>query len=367
MPTVFVAFGVTGDLMRQKILPEVFSLHSRDVLPEHFQIIGVSRKDWKDNDLKNHVREVLAQKNASGDIDSYLNRFVFVQGDVSEPAVFEKLAEIIGEREALLYIALSPVLYKDAFEKLVSSPLVTHANTLRLIIEKPYGTSGAAAEELNTILYRAFKEDQLYRIDHYLGKDSLTNLPSIDVNGLQKITVSFLQKEGVEQRAQFYEATGALLDVGQNHMMEMFALTLGPTERAAMVSDLAQLSAEQVSQQTARSQWKGYPSIAGVAPDSPVETYFKIETTWRNIPTTFEGGKYMQEEKKQIAFQYSDRTVEIAIENNTGEHEHERLILACLHGAHERFIRNNEVMAQWRFIDPIKLSWATNIPPLSKY
>jgi glucose-6-phosphate 1-dehydrogenase len=367
MPTVFVAFGVTGDLMRQKILPELFSLHSRNLLPEHFQIIGVSRKDWKDDDLKKHVREVLAQKNVQGDIDRYLDRFVFVQGDVSEPLVFEKLNEVVGGREALLYIALSPVLYKDAFEKLVASPLVTHAEKLRLIIEKPYGTSGAVAEELNIILYKVFKEEQLYRVDHYLGKDSLTSLPPIDVTSLQKISVSFLQKEGVEQRVAFYEATGALLDVGQNHMMEMFALTLGPTQRAAIVNDLAQLSPEQVAQQTVRSQWVGYRSLAGVMPDSPVETYFKIETTWRNIPTTFENGKYMQKEKKQIAFQYSDRTVEIAIENNRGEHEHERLILACLRGEYAAFISNDEVSAQWRFIDPIKRVWATNIPPLLEY
>lgn len=367
MPTIFVAFGVTGDLMRQKILPELFSLHSRAVLPENFQIIGVSRRDWSNHDVQTYVRNVLVQKNVSGDIDGYVARFAFVQGDVYEPAVFEKLAAVIGEHETLLYFALSPELYKGTFAYLVASPLAQKAKQLRLIIEKPFGTSGTEAKLLNNTLHTIFSEDQLYRVDHYLGKDSLTNTPPIETSGLQKIVVSFLQKEGVEQRPAFYEATGALLDVGQNHMMEMFALALDASNRAAVVADLHALTAEEVASHTTRSQWSGYRAINGVAANSLVETYFKIETSWRSIPTTFEGGKYMQEEKKEIAFHYADHTHTITIENNKGEHEHERLILACLRGEHERFMSKEEIEAQWRFIDPITHVWTTSVPPLKNY
>ncbi len=367
MPEVFVAFGVTGDLMRQKILPELFSLYSRGVLPDDFHIIGVSRRDWSDHDLQTYVRNILVQKNVGGDIDGYVSLFTFVQGDVYEPPVFEKLATHIGEREALIYLALSPELYKGTFAYLAASPLAKKAKQLRLIIEKPFGTSGTEAELLNTTLHTLFTEEQLYRVDHYLGKDSLTNVAPIELSGLEKITVSFLQKEGVEMRPQFYEATGALLDVGQNHMMEMFALTLGAHERASVVGDLALLSSEEVSTHTKRSQWQGYRAINGVSTDSQVETYFKVETSWRGIPTVFEGGKYMQEEKKEIAFHYADHTTTIAIENNKDEHEHERLILACLRGQHERFMSSEEIMAQWRFVDSIKRVWALGEPPLSTY
>ena len=94
--------------MRQKILPELFSLHTRGVLPKNFQIVGVSRRDWSDYDVQTYVRNVLVQKNVSSDIDGYVARFTFIQGDVYEPAVFEKLAAVIGEHETLLYFALSP-------------------------------------------------------------------------------------------------------------------------------------------------------------------------------------------------------------------------------------------------------------------
>lgn len=353
--------------MRQKILPELFSLHTRGVLPKNFQIVGVSRRDWSDYDVQTYVRNVLVQKNVSSDIDGYVARFTFIQGDVYEPAVFEKLATAIGEHEALLYFALSPELYKGAFAYLVASSLAQKAKQLRLIIEKPFGTSGTEAELLNNTLHTTFTEEQLYRVDHYLGKDSLTNIPPIETNGLQKIVVSFLQKEGVEMRPQFYEATGALLDVGQNHMMEMFALTLDANNRAAVVADLHALTAQEVASHTTRSQWSGYRAINGVAADSAVETYFKIETSWRGIPTTFEGGKYMQEEKKEITFQYTDHTRTITIENNKGEHEHERLILACLRGEHERFMSKEEIAVQWRFIDAIACTWRSGTPPLSTY
>lgn len=353
--------------MRQKILPELFILHTKGKLPEQFQIIGVSRKAWSDADLKTYVREILADKNTGGDIDDYLARFTFVQGDVEDITdnVFEKLVPLVDEHSAVLYIALSPQLYKQAFTNLIASTL-SHED-IRLCIEKPFGTSGEVARELNEILYRGFTEEQLYRVDHYLGKDSLVNATPIEMNGLEKITISFVQKEGVEKRALFYEATGALLDVGQNHMMEMFALTLGPTERAQVVGDLSLLSPEQVATQTIRSQWSGYRNIPGVAPNSTVETYFKIETSWRGIPTTFEGGKYMQEEKKEITFHYNDHVSVITIKNNKDEREHERLILACLRGQHEHFISSDEIAAQWRFVDPIKRAWESGVPPLSTY
>lgn len=372
MPEIFVAFGVTGDLMRQKILPELFLLHKNAELPENFTIIGVSRKDWSDTQLREYVANIVGQD------ESFLNRLKFVQGDVNEKEVFEKLSETIGEREAILYIALIPLLYKRAFENLVASPLAKNPEKLRLMIEKPFGTSGIEANELNEILHRAFSESQIYRVDHYLAKESLADIPPLSLENLKEIRITFLQKEGVEKRGAFFDATGATRDLGQNHMMQMFAamsggLTSGhsevkPPERTQIIGDLRALSPEEVATKTSRAQWSGYRDIAGVAPNSQIETYFKIESSWRDIPVIFEGGKYMQEDRKEILLTYEDgKILRFPIENNKNKKEHQMLIMACMRGDHAPFMSAEEIAAQWRFIDPILDVWKSGKPPLQSY
>jgi glucose-6-phosphate 1-dehydrogenase len=369
MPTVFVAFGVTGDLMRLKILHDLFALHQKGDLPEQFDIIGVSRKSWDDAQLREYVRGVLSEKNETARrVESFLNRCTFAQGDVGDEALFAKLSETIGAREAILYISLSPALYAGAFEKLARSPLAGRADTVRLMIEKPYGRSGEEARELDRLLHGAFSEERIYRVDHYGAKESLMHLPTPDESRLARIVITFLQQEGVEQRAEFYEATGALRDVGQNHMLMMLASALRPERRAEAVAALAQLSPEDIGERTTRAQWDGYRAISGVAPDSPIETYFNIETFWGRIPLVLQGGKYMGEDRKEIMLEYQDSSQERhRVENNTGRSEHEILILDCVAGVRARFVSSDEIAAQWRFTDPILERWGQGIPELKTY
>jgi glucose-6-phosphate 1-dehydrogenase len=372
-PTIFVAFGVTGDLMRAKIIPALLALHQKKYLPEQFQIIGISRKDWSDSDLRDYVKSILPESQ-----DNFLQRFVFLQGDVAEKDLFERLAEKIGDKEALLYFSLSPALYKGAFENLVQSPLAkpfdsAQGNSIghRIMIEKPFGRSGDEARELDTILHSKFEESQIYRVDHYLAKETLRNLPPIDLDSIVKIELFFLQKEDLEKRGAFFDATGMLRDVGQNHMLEMLGSLHSPgslTSREEILQDLHVLTAEEVATKTNRAQWHGYQQIAGVAPNSQIETYFKIETMWRDVPLTLEAGKYMQEERKEIVLTMTNgEIIQFPIKNNVNRTEHEALILEGLQGDVGHFITSKEAALQWRFIDPIVASWQKGIPPLTHY
>lgn len=363
--------------MRQKIIPSLLALHKKNDLPggqaglgEGFEIIGISRKNWQDAELREYIKSILVDSSLIDISDSalpkFLDRFTFLQGDVSEESLFEKLAEKIGERKVILYFSLSPALYKNAFENLTNSSL--NFSNLRVMIEKPFGRNGSEAKELDTILHSKFQESQLYRVDHYLAKETLRNLPKIDLDGITKIELWFLQKEDLEKRGPFYDATGALRDVGQNHMLEMLGSLAHGQPREYMLKDLHPLLSEEVATKTKRAQWHGYREIAGVAPNSQIETYFFIESRWRDAVLTLEAGKYMEIERKEIIVTFKDGEVQtFPIESNKIRGEHEALIYECLQGDNTHFITSGEAALQWAFVDPILESWKRDVPELTQY
>jgi glucose-6-phosphate 1-dehydrogenase len=358
---VFVAFGVTGDLMRLKVLPALLALHRKGDLPQEFEIIGVSRKEWEDAQLREYIKNSLIQSP-----EDFLERFTFLQGDVSEKELFERLTQKVGGRVALLYFSLSPVLYKPAFEHLIYSSLVFE--NMRIMIEKPFGRNGKEARELDEVLHSAFDETQLYRVDHYLAKETLRDFPTIDLEQITKIELWFLQKEGLEKRGVFYDATGCLRDVGQNHMLEMLGALGTGAPREEILKDVRPLTAQEVASKTRRAQWHGYHKIVGVAPNSQTETYFSIEARWRDAALFMEAGKYREEERKEITITFRDGTVRrFPIEPNSKRGEHEGLIYECIQGENKHFITSKEAALQWGFVDPIIESWERGVPPLTQY
>lgn len=350
IPSAFVAFGITGDLMRLKVLPALYALHTKGALSRDFIIIGISRKKWSSAELHAYVADIV------GHNESFLQRLQFVQGDIEEEGLFEVVSEKITDRAVLLYFSLSPALYKTAFKKLIRSPLAQ--KEVRILIEKPFGTDHKSASELNTLLQSAFTEKNIYRVDHYLAKESLQTLPPLEINNIRSIHLYFLEKAGVDKRGASYDAVGALRDVGQNHLLEMFATALHKNNRVAALKDLPILTAHQVATQTTHTQHAGYLHIPGVAAHSKTETYFNIETTWRNIPIRLEGGKYMKENRKAIVITYTDgTTAEFLMKENRGSSEYEQLIFACIRGDQRLFVSEQEVSLLWRFIDPIYTTW----------
>lgn len=351
--------------MAQKILPGLLQLHIKDELPEDFKILGVSRRDWDDAKLREHISAALG---GSPNLTPFLDRITFVQGDIVDDTLFAILAEQIGDKSAILYFSLSPALYTDAFLRLTESPLREKAQQLRLMIEKPFGTDAMSAKELQKILTTTFDESQLYRVDHYLAKEALIQLPQTDHGVLKQIEVYFMERDGVEGRGEFYDKVGALRDVGQNHILEMLAVALGKANRVEMLEGLHVLMSNEIAEGTVRGQYEHYLQTRGVDPNSTTETYFKIKTTYQGIQIVLEGGKRLGLNRKEIIFTHQNGSAHVlTVGSNTDRSEYERLILECIRGEKTLFVSMREVDALWRFIDPILHAWDKDSVPLKSY
>jgi glucose-6-phosphate 1-dehydrogenase len=346
---IFIAFGVTGDLMQQKILPAIATLRKNGEISDDFKLVGVSRR------VSTETGSIFGES------------FYPLQGDAGDPHTYRQLKDLLisfnKDLEAkgslipsqkIVYLSISPAFYKIVFENLGQ---FADGNT-KIMIEKPFGLQGKEAQELNTILHKNFNEKQVYRVDHYLAKESLQELPNSDRRLIENITISFLETAGVEKRGASYDSAGALRDVGQNHMLEMLAMVLNKEHRLAVLEELTPMTTQEVQENTQHTQYKGYTTIPGVASDSPTETSFKIKTRLQNISVTLEGGKYASENKKEITITYKDGRVQhFPVKENRTRSEYEQLILDCIAGNHASFVSEREIELLWRFIDPILKVW----------
>jgi glucose-6-phosphate 1-dehydrogenase len=327
----FAAFGITGDLMRLKILPALHGLYNKGELAEDTRIVGISRKPWSDAELRDYIKGVLPE--AGG---SFLSLFTFLQGDAENVETFSKLSKISEGGELMVYLALSPALYAAAFSNMQG------AGITRLMIEKPFGTSGAVAEELYTQLQNILPEQNIFFVDHYLAKDWVRGLKELPVarENISHIHINFFETVGVEKRGVSYDQLGALRDVGQNHMLQIAAQILGEIPPPSPA-------------ETARTQYEGYRDIQGVAADSQTETYFKIHTP----VLTLEGGKMMPDSSKEVILSLKDGSEITISEFPNKVPEYEMLISAAMKGDQSLFPSINDIRAQWRFIDPTILAW----------
>ena len=342
-PTVLVVFGATGDLMKRKIVPSLFYLHGKGVLPERFCVVGFSRRDWSDEALQGNVREILVERYPDASEDEvlrFLALFRYQMGSFTEDEGYAGLAQRLESIDAewgvcankLFYLAVPPEYYRTIFERLAASGLAQGCSDLtgwtRVLVEKPFGDDVRTAQELEELLGALFKEEQIYRIDHYLAKEMLQGIinfrftnnlfeTSWDRTAVERIEVRLHETLGVESRGWFYENVGALRDVGQNHLLQMLALVTmeQPESRGsasirraradAVRAILRPLSKEDVAQDTYRAQYAGYRDIEGVDPESETETYFKVRTTlrgnrWAGVPVSIESGKRIGEACKEI-------------------------------------------------------------------
>jgi len=342
IPTVFIIFGATGDLMAKKIAPALFHLYINKKFPHLFKIIAFSRRDLSLVEFQEHIRTILknsSKKLKSTDIEAFLKYFEYKKGDFDTVDAYNELASrmgrIDGEWKAcsnkLFYLAVPPDNYKSIFEHLKTSGLTLPCGPdegwTRVIVEKPFGKNADTAMQLDLLLGSLFKEEQIYRIDHYLGKDMLQNILSFRFNNdlfedlwsakhIEKIEIKFLQDIDIEGRSSFYEGVGALRDVGQNHMLQMLAFVTmeKPStfeandvrkSRADLLNTLIPLAQSEIGKSTFRGQYSGYKKTPGVSNSSTTETYFKVianlnSERWRNVPIILEAGKSIDLKKEII-------------------------------------------------------------------
>ena len=348
IPTIFVVFGATGDLMARKIVPALHLLAKQGVLPSMFRILGVARKPLSNQEFQKHVASILEkQKIDTKDAASFLESFEYAEGHFEREDDYKKIAErlrAIDEQwgvcsNKLFYLAVPPDFFETLARNLSSSGLTDPCDSTegwtRIIVEKPFGKDLATAERLDALLGTLYREEQIYRIDHYLAKEMLQNILTFRFSNnlfenswsnrfIERIDIRVHESVGVEERGMFYESVGALRDVGQNHLLQMLALVTMDRpasfdhgairkKRAEILEELKILSRAEIPEATFRAQYTSYRSIAGVSDDSDVETYFKIRAflrtpTWRSVPIFIESGKRLGPARKEITVTFRHTT-----------------------------------------------------------
>ena len=331
-PTVLTIFGATGDLMKKKLTPALFHLWNRGWLPDKCAIVGFARKDLGDNGFRSMA------VNFSGgmagivkkDFESFAELWRYQRGNFSDSNSYAALArnlESIDEAwgmcsNKLFYLAVPPQFYEEIFTHLANSgltkPCSDETGWTRVLVEKPFGSDLKTAERLDAMLGKLFKEEQVFRIDHYLAKESVQNILALrfsnsifesswDGRAIEKVEIKMLEEAGVEERGAFYDRVGTLRDVGQNHMLQMLALIAMERPavfvaseirkaRAAALYALRPVSRDQLKRDTRRAQYIGYRQEGGVSPDSKTETYFRLAAfidnpRWEGVPFNLESGK----------------------------------------------------------------------------
>ncbi len=341
LPTVFVVFGATGDLMTKKVVPSLHFLYKQKRLPKLFRVLGFSHHKFDDNDFRDHIFSILKEKKITSSrksAEKFLSMFHFQKGSFTEYRSYIKLAKHFGKVDnewktcsnKIFYLAVAPKFITPIASNLrrskLSDPCGGDEGWARLIVEKPFGSDGKTARQLEQTL-ASFKQEQIYRIDHYLGKEMVQGIMNFRFSNnllehawnnksIERIDMKLWEDIGAEDRGPFYETVGALRDVGQNHMLEMVALltmdfpktTDAASIRRARTILLKQLhkpTLAEASVQSFRAQYKGYTKIKGVNPTSTVETFFAVKTEidnprWSGVPITIESGKRMGKAHKEI-------------------------------------------------------------------
>lgn len=346
IPTIFTAFGATGDLMRRKVIPAVFHLWERRELPERFRVVGFSRRDWGDDDFRAFIKEVVAAHRgstfANGQIEPFLQLFCVQKGTFENTASYRELKETFNRLDAewgqcsnkLFYLSVAPEYYDPILRHLARSglaescaPGTTVTGWTRIIVEKPFGMDSQTAKVIDELLGKLFEEDQIYRIDHYLAKEMMQNILTFRFSNnlfelawgnelIENIHIKLLERIGVEDRGAFYDGVGALRDVGQNHLLQMLALVTmdAPVsfdaasiqkKRGEILRSLKTILPKDAATATFRAQHEGYSAIKDVAKGSQTETYFKIRAElehpkWRGASVILESGKRLGEALKEI-------------------------------------------------------------------
>jgi glucose-6-phosphate 1-dehydrogenase len=450
-PTILVIFGATGDLTRRKLIPALFHLYANNLLPPLFQIIGFSRRPLNDEKFRKMMQATVKRKKSWSDFSKIIE---YRQGTFNDLSSYKRLASKIrridkawkGCVNSLFYLAVPPKFYSEIFSKLSSSGLMQACSPeegwTRILVEKPFGRDLQSSQKLEKQLSKLFREEQIFRIDHFLGKETIQNIlafrfgnpifePLWNKTHIEQVKVKLIETLGLEGRGSFYDRIGALKDVGQNHLLQMAALTAmePPTsfdpeavrdERVKIFKSIKCIEPDQVDKYTVRGQYQGYTKEEGVEENSQTETYFKIKffienRRWKGVPFVIESGKLLDKNSVEISIHFREITrhlfkhqpkiseqnilrfkvqpeegialrllmkrpgvemeldpQELSFDYRSSFEErlieaYEKVLLDCIAGDQMLFARSDGVKSSWEFVTKIVRGWQKNKSPLKFY
>lgn len=450
-PTAFVVFGATGDLARKKIFPSFFELYKSKLLPKDFKIIAAARSKLKTHNYLLSLKERVMVKDYKI-WDEFAKVVEYIPCDIAEDENIEKIKATLEHFEGqigkctqrIFYLAISPFIYEKSFRNLGNHKMhlgcQIHQNSAKIVIEKPFGHNLASAKKLNSLLYKFFKGEQIFRIDHYLGKETVQNIfafrfgnelfePVWNNKFVDHVQITLAEPTGIGKRGEYYDKTGALRDIVQNHLLQLVSIvTMDAPQRfeqmairqkkQEIIKSIKKIKSDEVINSTVRGQYEGYRQEEKVDPKSQTETFAALKlfienSRWQGVPFYLRCGKKLAGQVSSIIFQFKEKGHEIfenfwdkpmpnhillQIQPNEGigirlvaktpgittslepidmefcyktsfnvpqPDAYERLLIDIVVGDQTLFL--GQVEESWKIIDPIEEVWQSGKPKLETY
>ncbi len=353
-PTIIVIFGATGDLTWRKLIPAIFNLYLDNWIPEHFSVIGIGRSEQSERQFRKHLQTGVDKfsrrgKSTQKEWNQFSQYLSYYKGELMADTTYAGIEKLVKQHEAdwgvsanrVFYLAVPPVFFEDIVNNIGKRRFAKNMLANRIVIEKPFGYDLESARKLNKLLHGMFDECQIYRIDHYLGKETVQNImafrfanllfePIWNRNYIDSIQITVSEQLGVENRGNYYETAGALRDMIQNHILQLLCLiAMEPpvsfnadevrNRKVDVLNALRKFKPEDVHQYAVRGQYgegwirgkkvKGYRQEPDVANNSTRETFAAVKFfidnwRWQGVPFYLRTGKRMNETLSVINIQF---------------------------------------------------------------
>ena len=347
-PFAFVIFGASGDLSRRKLIPALYHLASLGRLPDKYAVVGTSRTEMTDEQFRDLVKDAVREheaeehKSMPADAGSLPASVYYQAGDTSKPesvsGLKTRLQELDGKLglngNRLYYLAVSPDLVPSIIENMIAAGMFeeTNGSWVRVVFEKPFGNDLESARQLNAMIRKVLREDQIFRIDHYLGKESVQNIltfrfgntifePLFNRSYVANVRITVAETIGMEgRRGGYYDKSGALRDIVQNHVLQLLCLiAMEPPasfgaesirdEKVKVLQTLEPMTVKQVGESTVRGQYNGYRNEPGIDPNSMTESFVALRTTvenwrWSGVPIIIQTGKKLWRKLTSVEIEF---------------------------------------------------------------